>query len=231
MHPVPKPCQVQDIVQQELLDSSSRTFLFSSFLFSFMPLDPLIAKHRKPQNDIESFILNRWSSRAFDGEPINDKLLLQLFEAARWAPSSYNQQPWRFFYAKRDTEQWPLFFDSLVEFNQEWCKDAAVLILVLSKEEVDGRPHPSHSFDPGLATQNLLLQASQMGLVAHVMTGFDMHKAKKDLHIPTSIHIDAMIAVGNKGSAQDLPQSMQEREVPSSRKPIDDLIAQGPYEE
>src|SRR3954453_20347778 len=91
-------------------------------------------EQRKPDYPIEPLIYRRWSPRAMSGEPLTEKEIFTLFEAARWAPSTYNEQEWRFLYARRDTPQWPLLFDLLKEANQAWCKNAAVLCVVLARK-------------------------------------------------------------------------------------------------
>src|ERR1700730_12043584 len=115
---------------------------------------------RKAGYPIDSLFLDRWSPRAMSGEEIAEEELLTLFEAAKWAPSSYNNQPWRILYARRDTEHWPLFFNLLVEFNQTWVDKAAALVLFISKTtfDHDGSPSITHSFDCGAAWENLALQ-------------------------------------------------------------------------
>ena len=135
---------------------------------------------RQSDHPIESLILQRWSPRAMSGEPLSQEELLTLFEAARWAPSTYNEQEWRFLYGRRDTPQWPLFFDLLVEFNQSWCRNAAVLVVVLARKTFtrNNKPNAVHLFDAGAAWENLALQAAAMGLVSHGMMGFDFDKAR-----------------------------------------------------
>src|SRR6185437_5585799 len=123
--------------------------------------------HRTPEYPIERLFIERWSPRAMNGEPLDNAELMRLFEAARWAPSTYNEQEWRFLYAPRDTPHWPAFFGLLMEANQAWCHRAAVLIVVLSHKVFarDGRPNPVHTFDSGAAFENLALQGAAMGLV------------------------------------------------------------------
>src|SRR2546428_3615641 len=135
--------------------------------------------HRKPDHPIDLLFIRRWSPRAMSGEPLSEKEFLTLFEAARWAPSTYNEQEWRFLYARRDTPHWFTFFDLLVEGNQAWCKNAAVLVVVLAHKVFakNGKPNPVHLFDCGSAWENVALQATAMGLVAHGMQGFDFEKA------------------------------------------------------
>ncbi|MCH6582401.1 MAG: nitroreductase family protein [Gammaproteobacteria bacterium] len=190
-----------------------------------------ISKYRKPDHDIEPILFHRWSPRAMSGEEISEQELMILFEAARWAPSSYNAQPWRFLYARRGTANWDRFFDLMVEFNQGWTKHAAVLMVVVSRKtfESNDQAAPTHSFDAGAAWQNLALQGSTMGLVVHGMQGFDYEKARAVLNIPEHFQVDAMIAVGKPGKREDLPEDLQEREQPSDRKPVAEIVIEGGF--
>jgi nitroreductase len=165
------------------------------------------------------------------GEEISEQELMTLFEAARWAPSSYNAQPWRFLYARRGTANWDRFFDLMVEFNQSWAKHAAVLMVVVSRKtfEWNDQAAPTHSFDAGAAWQNLALQGSTMGLVVHGMQGFDYEKARVVLNVPEGFQVDAMIAVGKPGKREDLPEDLQEREQPSDRKPVAEVAIEGGF--
>ena len=191
-----------------------------------------ISDFRKPQQDIDEIFVNRWSPRAMVGQEIDEKTLFTLFEAARWAPSANNNQPWRFIYARRNTKHWETFFQLLAEGNQVWAKNAAVLIVIISKTTFDnGKPSITHSFDAGAAWVSLALQGSLAGLVIHGMQGFDYDKAKKILHIPDEYQVEAMIAVGKKGRKEDLPDYLQEREFPSSRKSIAELAMEGSFKE
>ncbi len=190
-----------------------------------------ISKYRNPDHDIEPILFHRWSPRAMSGEQISEQELMTLFEAARWAPSSYNAQPWRFLYARRGTANWDRFFDLMVEFNQSWTKHAAVLVVVVSRKtfESNDQAAPTHSFDAGAAWQNLALQGSTMGLVVHGMQGFDYEKARAVLNIPEHFQVDAMIAVGKPGKRNDLPEDLQEREQPSDRKPVAEIAIEGGF--
>jgi nitroreductase len=190
-----------------------------------------ISKYRKPDHDIEPILFHRWSPRAMSGEEISEQELMILFEAARWAPSSYNAQPWRFLYARRGTANWDRFFDLMVEFNQGWTKHAAVLMVVVSRKtfESNDQAAPTHSFDAGAAWQNLALQGSTMGLVVHGMQGFDYEKARAVLNIPEHFQVDAMIAVGKPGKREDLPEDLQQREQPSDRKPVAEIVIAGGF--
>jgi nitroreductase len=190
-----------------------------------------LREFRKPQYPVDPIFLNRWSPRAMSAEEICPKDLMSLFEAARWAPSANNNQPWRFLYAKREGRYWPVFLDLLNESNQVWAKNAAVLIVVTSKQTFDQNEKPSrtHSFDCGAAWENIALQGSLKGLVVHGMQGFDYDKARMALQIPDLYTVEAMIAVGKPGRKDDLPAHLLEREVPSSRKPVAEIAGEGPF--
>ncbi len=196
-----------------------------------MKLDPEIAQNRKADHPIDPLILNRWSPRSMTGETLSDEEIMSLFEAARFAPSSYNGQPWHFLYAKRETAQWPLFFNLMIEFNQSWTKNAALLILVISAKNFahNNKPSRTHSFDTGAAWMSLALEASSRGLVAHGMEGFDYVRAQKDLEIPDNYQVEAMVAIGKRAPKEKLPQDLQERETPSPRKPVKEFIRMGKF--
>lgn len=192
---------------------------------------PRAEDHRHPDHKIEPLFYRRWSPRSMSGEPISEEELLRLFEAARWAPSTYNEQEWRFLYARRDTPQWPLFFDLLMEANRVWCQHAAVLVVVVAHKVFsrNGQPNPVHVFDSGLATENLMLQGAAMGLVVHGMAGFDFNKARVSLGVPDDYAVSAMLTVGRPGNPDDLPPELREREVPSPRKPVGEIICEGKF--
>jgi nitroreductase len=191
--------------------------------------DPLAV--RRPDHPIEPLFVRRWSPRAMSGAPLPQDRLLRLFEAARWAPSSYNEQEWRFRYAHRGTAHWPLFFGLLAEANQVWCKDAAVLVVVAAKTTFtrNGSPNPVHAFDAGAAFENLCLQAAAMGLVAHGMAGFDRERARTELRMPADVAPQAMIAIGHPGSVASLPEKLRAIETPSGRKKVAEFAGEGPF--
>ena len=186
---------------------------------------------RKADHPIEPIFLRRWSPRAMTGESISDAEMLTLFEAARWAPSTYNEQEWRFLYARRDTPQWPLFFELLVEGNRAWCQRAALLSVIVAHKvfQRTGKPNPVHVFDSGLAFENLALQGTAMGLVVHGMQGFDFEKARKTLSVPDDYAVSAMFAAGRPGNPAELAPELREREAPSPRKPVHEMICEGPF--
>ena len=190
-----------------------------------------VDRYRQPDHPVETLIYRRWSPRAMSGERLSKAELASLFEAARWAPSSFNEQPWRFVYAERGGEHWPHFFDLLTEGNRRWAAAAAVLIVVLSRTtfERNGNPSRTHSYDTGAAWQNLALQGSRMGLVVHGMAGFDYEKVRDVLEVPAEFSVEAMIAAGRPAPVEVLPASLREREVPSGRKPVAELAFPGVF--
>lgn len=192
---------------------------------------PDAASERQPDHPIEPLFLKRWSPRAMTGEAVTQDEVNRLLEAARWAPSTYNEQEWRFLYAHRDTPHWTMFFELLVEGNQVWCKNAGALFVVASHKvfALNGKPNPVHTFDSGSAFENFALQGTSMGLVVHGMMGFDRDKARRDLKIPEDYEVEAMIAVGRYGDHDKLPEELQAREVMSGRKPIAEISCQGPF--
>jgi nitroreductase len=187
--------------------------------------------HRKADHPVENLFVDRWSPRAMSGEPMSPDELAILFEAARWAPSAGNTHPWRIVYAHRDTEHWPLFFSLLVERNQVWCRNAAVLLVFISRltNEQSGRALVTHSYDTGAAWENLALQGTLRGLVVHGMAGFDYARAKTTLNIPDDFSVEAMAAVGKPGPITVLPEDFQARESPNTRRPITELVFEGRY--
>jgi nitroreductase len=189
------------------------------------------SERRKAGYPIDSLFLDRWSPRAMSGEEITEEELLTLFEAARWAPSSYNNQPWRILYARQNTEHWPLFFDLLVDFNKTWAKRAAALVVFISKTTFDhnGEPSVTHSFDTGAAWQNFALEATLKNLVVHGMEGFDYERARTVLKIPHDFQVEAMAAIGKPGKKEDLPAGLQERETPNDRRKLTEAIIEGPF--
>lgn len=186
---------------------------------------------RQSKYNVNTLFLNRWSPRSFIPTDISDEELYRLFEAARWAPSSFNGQPWRFIYAKRNTENWNKFLNLLIDFNRSWAKNASVLILVISRKtfEYNKKPSLTHQFDTGAAWENLALQATYQGLATHGMEGFNYEKAREELNVPVDFDILAMIAVGKQGNKDLLSTELQEREFPSDRKPLKDIIMEGSF--
>lgn len=186
-------------------------------------------KNRTPEHDISPLFIHRWSPRAI-GRDMEEEELKALFEAARWAPSSYNNQSWRFIYATYQDEQYQKFTDLLNEFNKKWAEPGYALIVIASKKTFDhnGEKSRTHSFDTGAAWQNLALEAARKGLVAHGMQGFDYKKAREKLDVPEEFEIEAMIAIGSKEDSSKIPQDM--RVKPNERKEMDKIISKGKFD-
>jgi len=193
----------------------------------------MMEKPADAQYSILDLFKRRWSPRAFSDQPVEAEKLRILFEAARWAPSSNNEQPWRFIVANKDYEtDWNRLFACLVEGNRKWAYRAPVLILsVASLNFEDDSTQNRHAFhDTGMAVENLVLQATALGLVAHQMAGFDVEKARADLKIPSGNEPVAMIAVGYPGDLASLPDRLRERELqPRSRQPISEWTFSGQW--
>lgn len=184
---------------------------------------------------IDPMFLERWSPRAFTGEEIAEADLLTILEAARWAASAFNAQPWRFVYSRRNTASWSKLLDLLIPFNQSWASHASALVYVLSKTvmrkqgSTEDSPSYSHSFDAGAATGNFALQANRMGWFVHGMTGFDVERAYRVLGIPNGYRIEAVFAVGRRGTIDNLPDFLRARELPSDRVPLSELAFEGSF--
>ena len=185
--------------------------------------------YRRPRRPIEALLYRRWSPRAMSGEALGDEEVETLFEAARWAPSCFNEQPWRFLFARRDGPHWQDFFDLLAEGNRRWAGNAALLVVVVSRRTFEHRDAASrtHYFDTGAAWQCLALQGSALGLVVHAMAGFDHEAARAKLAIPGNYRVEAMIAAGRPGRAEDLDERLRARERPSDRKPSSVIAIEG----
>jgi nitroreductase len=189
------------------------------------------SKMRKADFPIEPLLLDRWSPRAMSGEEISREELMRLFEAARWAPSSFNAQQWGALYARRGTELWQTFLELLAEGNKTWAKNAAALVVFFSRKKFDYNDEPSvtHSYDCGAAWENFALQGFQEGLMVHGMEGFDYERARTELRIPGEFRVEAMAAVGRPGPKELLPEKLQARESPNDRRKLSESIFEGPF--
>lgn len=187
--------------------------------------------NRESSYPMQSLLLSRVSWRSFSEERLTEDELMSLFEAARWAPSSYNSQPWRFLYARRGEKDWDLFFNALVEFNQSWCKKADTLVVAISRNNFEHNGKPAHTsrFDTGAAWMSLAIEAHTRGLITHGMEGFDYESIKKNLEIPDGYTVEAMIAIGKQGRKEDLSPELQAKETPSIRKPLHDTVIKGKF--
>ncbi len=194
-------------------------------------IDPEVQKARNMTFEINPVIVSRWSPRSFMSSEISDKDLFSLFESARWAPSSSNSQPWRFIYAKRDSQNWNDLFNLLIDFNKQWCADASALVVIVSRKNFENNNQPSltHQFDTGAAWENLAIQAVSQGLVTHAMAGFDYVKAKTTLGVPDDFEVMAMVAIGKRGPKDKLSPELQARETPNTRKPLSEIVMDGKF--
>jgi len=193
------------------------------------PLQEQAEQNREPDYNIDPMFIHRWSPRAL-GREMNEEELKALFEAARWAPSSYNNQSWRFIYATYEDEEYEDFVDLLGDFNAEWAEPGYALVVIVSKTTFDhnGEHSRTHSFDTGAAWQNLALEASRRGLVAHGMQGFDYEKARELLGVPEEFEVEAMIAIGSQEDEEELDEDM--RVEPNGRKGLDEIISKGSFD-
>jgi nitroreductase len=182
---------------------------------------------------VEKMFVERWSPRAFDGSEMPQEDLDLIFEAAGWAPSAYNVQPWTFLYARRGDENWDLLLSQLIEFNQGWAQNASALVFVVSdrlmRSDKGNSENHSHSFDAGAAWALAALQAHTMGYHTHGMTGLKFGEAEKALGIPEDHRLEAAFAIGRQAPKETLPDFLQEREVPSTRKPVSEIARAGKF--
>lgn len=172
---------------------------------------------------IHDLFAQRWSPRAFDARPVEVRTLASLFEAARWAPSCFNEQPWRFFVARReDGAAFERLASFLVEGNA-WARQAAALVVTAASTTFahNKKQNPHAWYDVGQATLSLVLQGQALGLVSHQMAGFDAERARAELGLPEGIEPVTMVALGYRGNADALPAALAERErAPRTRRPL-----------
>src|ERR1700761_7812288 len=177
-------------------------------------------------------VSERWSPRAFSDKPVSPEILKSIFEAARWAPSSSNSQPWAYIVATKDyTEKFDKMVGVMVEFNQGWAKNAPVLAISIAQiKNKEGKPNTHAFHDVGSASAQLTFQAVAEGLYVHQMAGFDANKAREVFHIPDDWQAVAAIAIGYPGDPNSLPDKLKERELaPRVRKPLADFVMTGDW--
>jgi nitroreductase len=179
---------------------------------------------------VHDLIRDRWSPRAFAKKPVEPSVLASLFEAARWAPSSSNEQPWAYLVAtKEDKENFAKTLSVLVEFNAGWAKEAPVLMITVSRLNFqNGTPNRNAFYDTGAATALLSVEATARSLAVHQMAGFDPAKAKQVFDIPEDWEPIAAMAIGYPGDPNSLPQKLHDREIaPRTRKPLSEFVMSG----
>ena len=179
---------------------------------------------RTTSTPVSPQFLERMSPRAFVPEALTQAQMEQMVDAARWAPSASNKQPWLFAYALRDDANWAAFSTIPNEFNRRWCLNAGALIVLLSDTEASPG---KHSFDAGCAWGYLALEAHAMGLATHAMGGFSAEEARKVLNLPEHLVPECVIAVGKRADASTLPDDLREREIASGRKSLAEVLVAG----
>lgn len=171
----------------------------------------VFSKEAETEHPIHELLRRRWSPRAFNGEPVDDARLRSLFEAARWAPSSSNQQPWRFIFGRQGDETYEKIFQTLVDFNQKWAVTAPVLILSVGRKVMNDKEdiNESYRYDVGQAVAHLSIQAMEEGLYVHQMGGFDQAMAVRLFNIPAMYKPITVIAIGYIGDPSVLPEKLE----------------------
>lgn len=192
-----------------------------------------ISNNRTPSVEVDAMFPDRWSPRAFDAsKPIDKATLHTLFEAARWAPSCFNDQPWLFFYAHEESDR-KAFLSTLVEGNQMWAKSAPVLVYIASRKHFLSNPEKANAwstFDTGAAWMAFALQARKLGLYTHAMAGFQVEKAHALLELPQERYaIHAAVALGHRAKPSQLPETLAEKEKPSPRQALVDFVFEAKF--
>ena len=190
---------------------------------------------RTADHPVDPMFTARWSPRALTAEPIDEATLLTFFEAARWAPSSFNSQPWRFIWARRDTPAWGPLFDTLNPVNQSWVRRASALVLLVSRTQwvQPGKSEVSalgaHAFDAGAAWMSLAFQAHLSGWQTHALGGFDRDRARAHMGVPANHALHVVVAIGRRADKSILTADEQAREQPNGRHPLSGLAAEGRF--
>ena len=188
-----------------------------------------VVKKAPTDMELHSLITNRWSPRALDvNDEISNNDLHSILEAARLAPSAFNEQPWRFIFGKRGDETFQQILNGLGEFNQMWAKNSSALLLVAgTKQRANGDPHPSYQYDLGLAVSQGTFEAHHRGYITHQMTGFN-HDVMCQTFDLTTFEPVVVVAIGRQADSDILPAQMAEREKAlPNRKPLAELIIKG----
>ena len=192
-------------------------------------LDASACECRQPDHPVDPIFVNRWSPRAFEAKAMLEGDLYIMLEAARWAPSAYNIQPWRFIYALRGDAHWDHFLGLLDPFNAGWAINASALVFLVSDTltpahgSSPAKPSRTHSFDAGAAWAHLALQATALGYQAHAMAGIHFDDVRQRLSVPDNYQVEIAIAVGKQTDPSNLPAALQAREKPSPRLPLEEI--------
>ena len=185
---------------------------------------------RTPTHPVLPLFTDRWSPRAFADKPVTEEQVLTLLEAARWAPSASNLQPWRFIYGVKGEPEFDTLLSLLIPFNEGWAKNAGALVFITSVTSFDGeRQNTTNSFDAGAAWMSLALQAQSMGLITHGMAGIEHEKAPLVLELSPLLKVEAAFAIGYQGDAASLPEGLRAREAASDRQPLSAIAFKGRF--
>lgn len=183
---------------------------------------------------VDDVFLERWSPRAFSDQDVSEADLMSILEAARWAPSAFNAQPWRIVYARKGDAHWDKLTGLLVDMNKAWAAHAPV-IMALFSDTVFVSPTgatkeaTTNSFDAGAAWMSMAIQATRLKLHMHAMAGFDHEAINGALGVPATYKPEAMMVLGYQGDAESLPDPLKAREAPSSRKPVSEIAFSGQF--
>jgi nitroreductase len=203
--------------------------MVSHVIQSFHPalqLSAIVKDNRVPEFEVSPLFLNRWSPRSYTDQKVTEADLNRILEAAHWAPSSNNEQPWRFYVAKTEAEL-EVFKQFIKPFNRVWTDQAPLLVLIASyKLTSKGELNVTHAFDTGAAWVQIALQSTLLGLISHAIGGFDRGKARELLHVPDDQEIHAVVVIGYQGEKAALSEKLQEREKPNQRKPLANSIVE-----
>jgi nitroreductase len=190
---------------------------------------------RTPDHPVEDIFVSRWSPRAFDRSEMPEADLKTILEAARWAPSAFNVQPWRFVYVRRGEAGWDDLVALLNPFNRDWAQHASALVYLFSDTEIDGkdgkpnRANGTHAFDAGAAWTHAALQATALGYHSHGMAGILKDEINERLGVPERYRPLIAFAIGRRGDVKELDESLQARETPSGRMPLDEIAFSGSW--
>lgn len=190
---------------------------------------------RTPDHPVADLFIDRWSPRAFDRSQLPEADLMTVLEAARWAPSAFNVQPWRFVYARRGDAAWQELVDLLSPFNRDWAQHASALVYLFSDRDIDGkdgkpgRANGTHVFDAGAAWAQAALQATALGYHCHGMGGFLKEEINDRLGVPERFRPQLAVAIGRRGDVSELSETLRERETPNGRKPLSEIAFPGTW--
>lgn len=189
---------------------------------------------RQTDHKVDPLFIDRWSARALHPDAIPDADLMTCFEAARWAPSAFNAQPWRFIYAHRDGADWDRLFGLLNLKNRQWAYRAGALVFIASRKDFvfQGQAFPvdSHSFDTGAAWGSFAHQAHLLGYSTRAIGGFDRKTAPETLGLPENYRVETAIALGRRASKDHLAETFHAQEFPSERRPLSQFVFAGRFE-